>query len=174
MESVIKCYALYLFLPCATRPNGSGHPGLCGNAACKGQNFHAELCPLSISPEIVGSRLNNGAASVFLGALGERHGGLQHALHCFWRKAPQICHCEEAGAADVAISRHMPNNRKTIGEIAAAFPRLHPKGTSSRFALRAPRPLRGLAMTRPEAFRILHFSVFRIHSFPCRSPATHD
>ena len=27
-----------------------------------------------------------------------------------------------------------------------AFPRLHPKGTSSRFALRAPRPLRGLAM----------------------------
>ena len=82
MESVIKCYALYLFLPCATRPNGSGHPGRCGNAACKGQNFHAELCPLSISPEIVGSRLNNGAASVFLGALGERHGGLQHALHC--------------------------------------------------------------------------------------------
>ena len=50
--------------------------------------------------------------------------------------------------ADVAISRHMPNNRKTISEIAAAFPRLHPKGTSSRFALRAPRPLRGLAMAR--------------------------
>ena len=82
VESVIKCYALYLFLPCATRPNGSGHPERCGNAACKGQNFHAELCPLSISPEIVGSRLNNGAASVFLRALGERHGGLQHALHC--------------------------------------------------------------------------------------------
>ena len=90
VESVIKCYALYLFLPCATRPNGSGHPERCGNAACKGQNFHAELCPLSISPEIVGSRLNNGAASVFLGALGERHGGLQHALHCFWRKAPRF------------------------------------------------------------------------------------
>ncbi len=70
MESVIKCYALYLFLPCATRPNGSGHPERCGNAARKGQNFHAELCPLFISPEIVGSRLNNGAASVFLGALG--------------------------------------------------------------------------------------------------------
>ena len=32
--------------------------------------------------------------------------------------------------------------------IGSAFPRLHPKGTSSRFALRAPRPLRGLAMTR--------------------------
>ena len=58
--------------------------------------------------------------------------------------------------------------------IGSAFPRLHPKGTSSRFALRAPRPLRGLAMTRPEAFRILHFSVFRIPSFPCRSPTTHD
>ena len=138
MESVIKCYALYLFLPCATRPNGSGHPGRCGNAACKGQNFHAELCPLSISPEIVGSRLNNGAASVFLGALGERHGGLQHALHCFWRKAPRFVIARRP-EADVAISRHMPNNRKTIGEIAAAFPRLHPKGTSSRFALRAPR-----------------------------------
>ena len=67
-----------------------------------------------------------------------------------------------------------PDHRKAIGENAAAFPRLHPKGTSSRFALRAPRPPWGLAMTRPEAFRILHFSVFRIHSFPCRSPATHD
>ena len=136
MESVIKCYALYLFLPCATRPNGSGHPGRCGNAACKGQNFHAELCPLSISPEIVGSRLNNGAASVFLGALGERHGGLQHALHCFWRKAPRFVIARRP-EADVAISRHMPNHRKTIGEIAAAFPRL-------------PRPLRGLAMTSRE------------------------
>ena len=40
------------------------------------------------------------------------------------------------------------DNRKTIGESVTAFPRLHPKGTSSRFALRAPRPLRGLAMTR--------------------------
>ena len=146
MESVIKCYALYLFLPCATRPTGSGHPERCGNAACKGQNFHAELCPLSISPEIVGSRLDSEAASVFLGALGERHGGLQHALHCFWRKAPRFVIARRP-EADVAISRHMPNNRKTIGEIAAAFPRLHPKGTSSRFALRAPRPLRGLAMT---------------------------
>ena len=151
VESVIKCYALYLFLPCATRPNGSGHPGRCGNAACKGQNFHAELCPLSISPEIVGSRLNNGAASVFLRALGERHGGLQHALHCFWRKAPRFVIARRP-EADVAISRHMPNNRKTIGEIAAAFPRLHPKGTSSRFALRAPRPLRGLAMTSQGGF----------------------
>ena len=67
-----------------------------------------------------------------------------------------------------------PDHRKAIGENAAAFPRLHPKGTSSRFALRAPRPLRGLAMTRPEAFRILHFSVFRIHSFPCPAPTANS
>ena len=146
MESVIKCYALYLFLPCATRPNGSGHPERCGNAACKGQNFHAELCPLSISPEIVGSRLNNGAASVFLGALGERHGGLQHALHCFWRKAPRFVIARSE--ATWQSRRTRPDNREVIGEIATAFPRLHPKGTSSRFALRAPRPLRGLAMAR--------------------------
>ena len=64
-----------------------------------------------------------------------------------WRKPPRFVIVRRP-QADVAISRHMPNNRKTIGEIAAAFPRLHPKGTSSRFALRAPRPLRGLAMTR--------------------------
>ena len=164
MESVIKCYALYLFLPCATRPNGSGHPGRCGNAACKGQNFHAELCPLSISPEIVGSRLNNGAASVFLRALGERHGGLQHALHCFWRKAPRFVIARRP-EADVAISRHMPNHRKTIGEIAAAFPRLHPKGTSSRFALRAPRPLRGLAMAR-QAGAAVHQRSSAVESMP--------
>ena len=126
VESVIKCYALYLFLPCATRPNGSGHPGRCGNAACKGQNFHAELCPLSISPEIVGSRLNNGAASVFLGALGERHGGLQHALHCFWRKAPRFVIARRP-EADVAISQYPSGaqeshrrNRRLLQEIATA------------------------------------------------------
>ena len=39
------------------------------------------------------------------------------------------------------------NRGKAIGEIATAFPRSHPKGTSSRFALRAPRPRWGLAMT---------------------------
>ena len=86
-----------------------------------------------------------GGFRIFRGAR-RRHGGLQHALHCFWRKAPRFVIARRP-EADVAISRHMPNNRKTIGEIAAAFPRLHPKGTSSRFALRAPRPLRGLAMT---------------------------
>ena len=47
------------------------------------------------------------------------------------------------------------NRGKAIGEIATAFPRLHPKGTSSRFALRAPRPRWGLAMTNLEAFAVL-------------------
>ena len=37
---------------------------------------------------------------------------------------------------------------RRLVQIGNAFPRLHPKGTSSRFALRAPRPLLGLAMTR--------------------------
>ena len=45
------------------------------------------------------------------------------------------------------------NRGKAIGEIATAFPRLHPKGTSSRFALRAPRPRWGLAMTNLGALR---------------------
>ena len=64
-------------------------------------------------------------------------------------------------------------NRQPM-QTVSAFPRLHPKGASSRFALRAPRPRRGLAMTRPEAFRILHFSVFRIHSFPCPTPTANS
>ena len=46
------------------------------------------------------------------------------------------------------------NRGKAIDEIATAFPRLHPKGTSSRFALRAPRPRWGLlAMTNLRASR---------------------
>lgn len=138
VESVIKCYALYLFLPCATRPNGSGHPGRCGNAACKGQNFHAELCPLSISPEIVGSRLNNGAASVFLGALGERHGGLQHALHCSYGASHPDLSLRGGRRLTWQSRGTWPDHRKTIGEIAAAFPRL-------------PRRLRLFAMTNPGA-----------------------
>ena len=70
-------------------------------------------------------------------------------------------------------NRCIPFYRQLV-RIGGAFPRLHPKGTSSRFALRAPRPLRGLAMTRPEAFRILHFSVFRIPSFPCPAPTANS
>ena len=167
MESVIKCYALYLFLPCATRPNGSGHPGRCGNAACKGQNFHAELCPLSISPEIVGSRLNNGAASVFLGALGERHGGLQHALHCSYGASHPDLSLRGGRRLTWQSRGTWPDHRKTIGEIAAAFPRLHPKGTSSRFALRAPRPLRGLAMTI-QASAVVHQRPSAVEYSPTR------
>ena len=36
---------------------------------------------------------------------------------------------------------------RQLVRVGSAFPRLHPKGTSSRFGLRAPRPLWGLAMT---------------------------
>ena len=47
------------------------------------------------------------------------------------------CHCEER--SDVAISQYPVESWESPGENATAFPRLHPKGTSSRFALRAPR-----------------------------------
>ena len=43
--------------------------------------------------------------------------------------------------------------RRWLVRPASAFPRLHPKGTSSRFALRAPRARSALAMTEPRAFR---------------------
>ena len=61
-----------------------------------------------------------------------------------WQTLP-TCHCEER--SDVAISQYYVGYHESSGENVTAFPRLHPKGTSSRFALRAPRPLRGLAMT---------------------------
>ena len=91
------------------------------------------------------------------------------------RRTRLMCHCEEQ--SDVAISgRHLrlvqaiadrthlvgggaldaPPRNGTI--FAGDFPvirpgtaKLHPKGTSSRFALRAPRPRWGLAMTNWEA-----------------------
>ena len=91
------------------------------------------------------------------------------------RRTRLMCHCEEQ--SDVAISgRHLrlvqaiadrthlvgggvldaPPCNGTI--FAGGFPvirpgtaKLHPKGTSSRFALRAPRPRWGLAMTNWEA-----------------------
>ena len=69
-------------------------------------------------------------------------------------------------------NRCIPFYRQLV-RIGSAFPRLHPKGTSSRFALRAPR--RPLASSqwqsrRLSAFFLIHFSVFRIHSFPCPAP----
>ena len=53
-------------------------------------------------------------------------------------QCPQICHCE-APTGPWQSRRTRPNREKAIGENATASPRLHPKGTSSRFALRAPR-----------------------------------
>ena len=47
----------------------------------------------------------------------------------------------------MAISQYYVGYHESSGENVTAFPRLHPKGTSSRFALRAPRPRWGLAMT---------------------------
>ena len=67
-------------------------------------------------------------------------------------------------------------NRQPM-QTVSAFPRLHPKGASSRFALRAPR--RPLASSqwqgrRLSAFFLIHFSVFRIHSFPCPAPTANS
>ena len=67
-----------------------------------------------------------------------------------WQTLP-TCHCEEQ--SDVAISQYYVGYHESSGENVTAFPRLRPKGTSSRFALRAPRPLRGLAMTNLGALR---------------------
>ena len=41
-----------------------------------------------------------------------------------------MCHCEEAQPTWQSRSTR-PDHRKVIGEIVTAFPRLHPKGTSS-------------------------------------------
>ena len=96
-------------------------------------------------------------------ALNERPAGWQYLRHKFIGAMPSSLSLRGGRRPTWQSRSTRPDHRKAIGENATAFPRLHPKGTSSRFALRAPRPLRGLAMTRPEAFRILHFSVFRIH-----------
>ena len=67
-------------------------------------------------------------------------------------------------------------NRQPV-QTVSAVPRLHPKGTSSRFALRAPRwPLASSQWQgrRLSAFFILHFSVFRIPSFPCPAPTANS
>ena len=49
------------------------------------------------------------------------------------------CHCEER--SDVAISGRQLRFRREYPVIRLGTARLHPKGTSSRFALRAPRRL---------------------------------
>ena len=60
------------------------------------------------------------------------------------------CHSEER--SDVGISSRHYRIRRGFPVFRACTARLHPKGTSSRFALRAPRPLRGLAMTSQGGF----------------------
>ena len=64
------------------------------------------------------------------------------------RAGVQVCHSEER--SDVGISCGSLRIRRSLPVIQPDTARLHPKGTSSRFALRAPRPLRGLAMTHQE------------------------
>ena len=59
------------------------------------------------------------------------------------------CHSEER--SDVGISSRHYRIRRGFPVFRACTARLHPKGTSSRFALRAPRPRWGLAMTNWEA-----------------------
>ena len=60
------------------------------------------------------------------------------------------CHSKER--SDVGISSRHYRIRRGFPVFRACTARLHPKGTSSRFALRAPRPLRGLAMTSQGGF----------------------
>ena len=48
----------------------------------------------------------------------------------------QICHCEER--SDVAISQNPTGQQESPGENVTAFPRLHPKGTSSRSGRHGP------------------------------------
>ena len=76
---------------------------------------------------------------------------------------PQKCSGAPLHRPDVSLrggQRPTWQSREGTHDFADRFPtiqsgaaRLHPKGTSSRFALRAPRPLRGLAMTNLGALR---------------------
>ena len=104
-------------------------------------------------------------------ALNERPAGGNTLRHKFIGAMPSSLSLRGGRRPTWQSRSTRPNCGKAIGENATAFRDCTPRALPPRFALRAPRPLRGLAMTRPEAFRILHFSVFRIHSFPCRSPA---
>ena len=79
---------------------------------------------------------------------GERapcEGPFNRARALVHRGTPLTCHSEER--SDVGISCRQLRFRRECPVIRPGTARLHPKGTSSRFALRAPRPLRGLAMT---------------------------
>ena len=79
---------------------------------------------------------------------GERapcEGPFNRARALVHRGTPLTCHSEER--SDVGISCRQLRFRRECPVIRPGTARLHPKGTSSRFALRAPRPLWGLAMT---------------------------
>ena len=73
-------------------------------------------------------------------------------------RVPLTCHCEER--SDVAISQYPAASWKAIGENAAAFPRLHPKGTSSR----ASRSGRHVGLRPPPAMTNLRASRHRMRT----------
>ena len=69
----------------------------------------------------------------------ERPAGWQYLRHKFIGAMPSSLSLRGGRRPTWQSRSTRPDYRKAIGENAAAFPRLHPKGTSSRFALRAPR-----------------------------------
>ena len=69
----------------------------------------------------------------------ERPAGWQYLRHKFIGAMPSSLSLRGGRRPTWQSRSTRPDYRKAIGENATAFPRLHPKGTSSRFALRAPR-----------------------------------
>ena len=101
----------------------------------------------------------------------ERPAGWQYLRHQFIGAMPSSLSLRGGRRPTWQSRSTRPDHRKAIGENATAFPRLHPKGTSSRFALRAPRPLRGLAMTTRLAAS-LNFSIcLSLHNLNPPAPA---
>ena len=125
VESVIKCYVL--FYSCHARHGRTevGIRDVVGTQHAKGRTSMRSSAPLSISPEIVG------AAST----TGRLPRGARAMEACSMR-----CIASGAKAPDLSLRggrRPTWQSRgtcriigKTIGEIAAAFPRLHPAGIS--------------------------------------------
>ena len=71
----------------------------------------------------------------------ERPAGWQYLRHKFIGAMPSSLSLRGGRRPTWQSRSTRPDHRKAIGENATAFPRLHPKGTSSRFARRAPRRL---------------------------------
>ena len=59
------------------------------------------------------------------------------------------CSCQRRSGNAATVKPGSMYGRRCLSHSGSAFPRLHPKGTSSRFALRAPRARSALAMTNP-------------------------